>query len=229
MDYKKIHDLIIERAANRNLEGYFEKHHIIPKCIGGTDDKTNLIKLTAREHFIIHKLLCEIHPNESGLVYALFMMCNTKNKNRSYSIGAKEYERTKILYSKRLSEDRKNKPTWNKGIPLSDETKQKMSETLKGRTGTFKDKQHSAESKKLMSEANKGNTYRIGKTHTEESKQRMRERALGRTSPNKNKSLSEEHRLKLSNAAKTRKRRPHTEETKLKIKNSHISRKQSKE
>jgi len=54
MDYKKIHDNIIDMARNRKLEGYTEKHHIIPKCMNGTNDPNNLVKLTAREHFLIH-------------------------------------------------------------------------------------------------------------------------------------------------------------------------------
>ena len=41
MNYQRIHDA----------------HHVIPRCLGGTDDKSNLVELTAREHFIVHKLL----------------------------------------------------------------------------------------------------------------------------------------------------------------------------
>jgi 5-methylcytosine-specific restriction endonuclease McrA len=58
MNYQKIHDSIIERAKNRNLLDYKERHHIIPKCLGGSDNLDNLVDLTAREHFIIHKILC---------------------------------------------------------------------------------------------------------------------------------------------------------------------------
>jgi len=54
MNYKRIHDQIIERAKSRILEGYKERHHIIPKCMGGNNEKDNLVYLTAREHFIIH-------------------------------------------------------------------------------------------------------------------------------------------------------------------------------
>ena len=60
---------IIQQAQSRNYEnkkiatihlGYVESHHIIPKCMGGTNIKTNLIFLTAREHFICHLLLCHM-------------------------------------------------------------------------------------------------------------------------------------------------------------------------
>ena len=57
MDYQKIYDQIIERAKNRQLEGYKEKHHIIPKCVGGTNDKENLVELTAREHFFMSYII----------------------------------------------------------------------------------------------------------------------------------------------------------------------------
>jgi len=70
MNWRKIHDQIINRAKNRLLEGYSERHHITPKCMGGTNDKENLVHLTAKEHFIIHKILVELYPNERGLVYA---------------------------------------------------------------------------------------------------------------------------------------------------------------
>jgi hypothetical protein len=41
--------------------GYTERHHIQPKCLGGTDDHKNLVRLTAREHFVVHHLLTKIH------------------------------------------------------------------------------------------------------------------------------------------------------------------------
>jgi len=209
MNWKKIHDQIINRAKNRLLEGYSERHHIIPKCMGGTNDKKNLVVLTSKEHFIIHKILVELYPNERGLVYAAFMMSNmtnTKNKKlkRQYNICSAEYARLRESYSKVLSMNKKGTTPWNKGIPRTEETKRKMSEALKGRKPTFKGKKHSDEAKRKISEKNKGHKYRVGTTHTEESKQKMRIAALGRTSPNKGKKLSEETKRKLSIAAKNR-------------------------
>ncbi len=55
--YTRIYYSIIDRAKNRVLNGYTEKHHIIPKSIGGSNTKDNLVKLTPREHFICHLLL----------------------------------------------------------------------------------------------------------------------------------------------------------------------------
>ena len=77
MDYRKVYNSLIDRAVGRKKqrigsEGYvyYEKHHIIPRCLGGTNEKSNLIYLTAEEHWIAHLLLVKIHPTVSSLVYA---------------------------------------------------------------------------------------------------------------------------------------------------------------
>ena len=56
---------ILDNARNRIIDNgeSYEIHHIIPKSLGGSDEEDNLIKLTLREHFIVHKLLYE-HYNE---------------------------------------------------------------------------------------------------------------------------------------------------------------------
>ena len=95
MDYKKIHDKIIERAKTRKLEGYGEKHHIIPKCMNGTNEKNNLVKLTAREHFLIHWLLHEIYPENSDLRYAFWSMCRNSDNQQRYKPSSRVYEYAK--------------------------------------------------------------------------------------------------------------------------------------
>ena len=54
MNYKTIYENLIKTRSNQTLlkEEYYENHHILPKCLGGSDDPQNLIKLTAREHFL---------------------------------------------------------------------------------------------------------------------------------------------------------------------------------
>ena len=104
MNWKRVHDQIIERAQNRTLEGYSELHHILPKCLGGNDDKNNLIKLTAREHFIIHKILNILHPEIEGLRYAVWIFV-TFNDNRGIKIGSREYERLRTLFSESASKE----------------------------------------------------------------------------------------------------------------------------
>lgn len=89
MNYQKIYNNIILRAELRKLSGYKEKHHIIPRCIGGSDNPKNVVELTAREHYVAHQLLVKLYPNHSGLLYAARMMTvsgNTqkRSKNRLY-------------------------------------------------------------------------------------------------------------------------------------------------
>ena len=86
MDYKKHYFNLISRSKNRNLEGrYLERHHILPKCLGGTDDSPNIALLTPEEHFTAHLLLIKIYPKEQKLVYAAIMMRPT---NKFHNRGA---------------------------------------------------------------------------------------------------------------------------------------------
>ena len=101
MDYTRIYNQIIERAQNRKLDEYVEKHHIVPKCIGGLDVKENIVKLTAREHFLCHMLLCEIYPQEPKLWYALWLMAIGKKKCKHinlYKFTSREYEIIKLQF-----------------------------------------------------------------------------------------------------------------------------------
>ena len=81
MNYKKIYDNIIEKYGMQEKPSntYTERHHIIPVCIGGTNDKINLVYLNARCHLLVHWLLVRLHPNNYGLVHAFSMMCSMKN------------------------------------------------------------------------------------------------------------------------------------------------------
>lgn len=56
MDYKRIYDTLCSRGQSRPRSGY-DKHHIVPRSHGGTDEKSNLTHLTRREHILAHKLL----------------------------------------------------------------------------------------------------------------------------------------------------------------------------
>ena len=84
MDYKKHYNLLINRAKGRTLEGYSEKHHIIPKCMGGSDSKDNLVRLTAEEHYVAHQLLVKMYPDNDSLVYALRRMSGGKSNRKAY-------------------------------------------------------------------------------------------------------------------------------------------------
>jgi hypothetical protein len=168
MNYQKIYDQIIDRAKNRQLEGYKEKHHILPKCLGGKEDKDNLVELTAREHFLCHRLLCEIYPNETKLIQALWLMTIGKNKHNtlySYSFSSRTYEKVKLEFiktikGKKMSLETKEKiqkikSNMDMSVFYTEEVKKKMSENKKGKTI------HTKESKQKISESKKGKKRNI--------------------------------------------------------------------
>ncbi len=84
MDYELHYSTLIERGQARLLEGYSENHHIIPRCIGGSDDPENLVRLTPEEHYVAHQLLVKMNPGNEKLVYAAVMMGNTRHTNKTY-------------------------------------------------------------------------------------------------------------------------------------------------
>lgn len=95
MNYQKIYNNIVGRGQNRILEGYSEKHHIVPKCMGGTDEVTNLVSLTPEEHYLCHLLLVKIHPKNIRLVKAAMFMVssnnNVKRNNKAYGWLKRQY------------------------------------------------------------------------------------------------------------------------------------------
>lgn len=121
MNYQRIYDQIIDRARSRKLEGYKEKHHIIPKCLQGDNSSDNMVELTAREHFVVHQLLVKIYPNEPKLKSALWFMCNQKGRGRNYKVSSRLYEYAKINHIENLT-----------GTVRSEEVKKKISESKKG-------------------------------------------------------------------------------------------------
>lgn len=93
--YKVWHDKIIAKAKNRTLTGYKEKHHILPRCLGGKDNKENLAVLTAREHFIVHMLLCKFTTGQAKMkmAYAFHAMCSFKNARRYNKVNSRLVEK----------------------------------------------------------------------------------------------------------------------------------------
>lgn len=88
--YFKYYSRIISRAKNRELiDCYVERHHIIPRCMGGNDSPDNIVSLTPEEHFVCHQLLIKMYPDNPKLVYAANMM-TVGNKN-VHRINNKKY------------------------------------------------------------------------------------------------------------------------------------------
>lgn len=84
LNYEKIYNDLINRGKNRILDKYTEFHHIIPKCMGGTDDSNNLVELTPEEHYVAHQLLAKIYPKNNALSKAVLMMTVNRPSNKIY-------------------------------------------------------------------------------------------------------------------------------------------------
>ena len=204
MNYKKIYDAIITKAKNekriKNKECYYEKHHILPKCLGGLNNKDNLVLLKAKEHFLCHWLLHLMYPENNKLLHAFHLMCyGSENQNR-YVPSARVYEYLKLEKSRRMRGDM-NLKYWKgkKRLNLSGENhpfnknpdlKKQVSEKLKNHLVSDETKLKISLANKNQKPWNKGvNTG----------------------------CLSDEHKEKISLANKGKNKRPMSDETKNKI------------
>lgn len=205
---------------------YHERHHIVPKCMGGTNDKENLIDLYAREHFEAHRLLALENPSNKSLIFAWTCMAfPNSGVQKRCELTPKEYEEarkaiSKVLSGRKLSEETKKKLSESKkGSKLSVETKEKLSKSLKGRvlSDEHKNKISIANTGKVFSDEHKANISKAkkGKPLSESEKAariKVGEMNRGRkcseetkakiSAANKGKHISEETRKKMSEVKK---------------------------
>lgn len=67
MNYLRIYYQLVSKAAGRPESVIYEKHHIVPRGLGGPDIPPNIIYLTPKEHVVAHHLLARAYPNEEKL------------------------------------------------------------------------------------------------------------------------------------------------------------------
>lgn len=94
MDYSKHYNNLITKAKNRYLKDYKERHHIIPKSFGGSDEPNNIVELTAREHFVAHWLLARMYGGKMYHAFLLMAAANNYNQHR-YTPSSRAYEEAK--------------------------------------------------------------------------------------------------------------------------------------
>lgn len=191
-----------------------EKHHILPRSLGGEGTDENLVSLTPREHFLCHLLLTKMLEGEAKakMTYALMLM---KSKSRWLDREAT----TKYSY--------KFKSFYNK-IEFTAEHRKKLSAAQLGKKRGPMSEAH----KLKIAKANKGKN--VGKIRSEETKQKLSIAHTGKILGE----YSEEHRTSISDALKGKKKSdqhresisagkfgkkigPHSEETKCKISEAH--------
>lgn len=154
MDYQKHYNLLIQTRQKENrIKGqgiYYESHHIIPKGLGGSNNKDNLVLLTPREHFIAHWLLYRIYKNKAT-ASAFYRMCHNGNKNmKRYIPSARIYEEARLAYIEKNKNKKKHTDYSKKQIGIKN-SKPKPKEY--GKNLSLLMKQGLA---KKISESNKG-------------------------------------------------------------------------
>jgi len=223
MNYEKnYYDYIAYvKTLNRSKDdgNYYERHHIVPRSLGGSNDDDNLVLLTAREHFLAHYLLWKFRPC-SQTAHAFWCMCQWENGNR------------KITSSRLFEEARKAFNVYNR-LPRGPQSEEQVKHRVELNTG----KKRTEETKKKMSakrtayyqnETEEARALRIEKTRqaTKEAMNRPEVRAkvqAGRNSPEVKARMKEKLAAYWADPENHKKHserctgRTHSEETKKKI------------
>lgn len=182
-----INNILETRGRFACGEEYHERHHIIPKSCGGTNDEENLIDLYAHEHFEAHRLLALENPENKSLVFSWYMMSHVKKSGQErYISSAEEYEEAKISYCRAIS---------GKGNPM-------YGVNRSGENNPNYGKSFSEEHRKKLSES------KIGKYCGEKNPNYGNHKLAGKNHPNYGKHASEETKKKQSDKAKERFKNP---------------------
>ncbi len=168
--YNRLIDNALSKNRSKKDDIYYENHHIIPSAFGGKNEKSNMVLLTAKEHYISHYLISKFATHISGAGYhkairGFKMMHTISSSHDTRFINACMYEKLKIKYAdiltgRKLSDKTKEKIRQaNLGKTLSDETKSKISLGLKQYNENNIRKPLSDETKEKIRQANLGKTY----------------------------------------------------------------------
>ena len=114
--YHSLYFSIIENAKHRKIDDYVEKHHIIPKSMGGSNDPSNLVSLTAREHFICHRLLMKITSGKDKVKMCCAANRMTTSIHTDYKISARAYQSIRSEFAKMNSKRFKGKNNPQYGV-----------------------------------------------------------------------------------------------------------------
>lgn len=151
--------IIFNARLQQRVKGdnYFERHHIIPRSLGGNNSKENLVLLSAREHYVCHLLLpkmCIDSKHKGKMVYAFMRLSGPANQySEAHRYTGRLYETMKRAYVKHIS----GKNSYMYGIPKTKKYREKISKTrkelgvAKGKNNPMFGKKHSKESLKKMS------------------------------------------------------------------------------
>jgi len=155
--YTRIYYAIVNNAKARNpLTCYTERHHVIPRSLGGNNAKSNLVDLTAREHFICHWLLTKMIEGKAKkkmwLALSKMLSFSSTHKDNRYVPASRVYQRVREQCS--LMASGKNNHMYGK--THSKEIRKKISDKVRASYARNPIREHSEETKLKISKANKG-------------------------------------------------------------------------
>lgn len=132
--YTKWYFSIVNNAKENPRSGYTERHHIIPKSLGGPDYDDNLVNLTAREHFICHLLLQKMteSSDKDKMIAAVWGMVIRNTLKMNFT--SRTYETLRKAHAESVGRLNKGKIPWNKGKKIgahSEERRKKISQSVK--------------------------------------------------------------------------------------------------
>lgn len=220
--YLNVYINIIERALLRvrDESTYYEKHHILPKCMCDDNkqkrDKINLVYLTAKEHYIAHILLWKA-TNDSLLAYSVktFIMSNKRvlrgNMRFNSNLFARAREESRIYNSKNAKEWMSKKGHPRTGAKLSDDTKNKIKSSLIGTNQSDDTKEKISSTLKQKYSTGEINAPNKGRVWDNEYKQKMSEtcsKVIKSDEWNKKNSLSNMGRIHIANTITKKRKRP---------------------
>lgn len=191
---------LIEAARLRGPAGYVEWHHIIPRCIGGGDEKENLVQLTAREHYVAHRLLTRFTSGstkakmESAYRFMFWRMSGKRTSREVARVRQENADATRKRMTGRVvaEETRIKIGNANRGKVVTAETRAKIVAANVGR-------KHRPESKELISQASRGEgNGMFGRLHTQAAKDAVSKANKGRPAANKGIPMSPEQKAALS-------------------------------
>lgn len=175
MDYTKIYNDLITSRSKLIRDVYLEKHHILPRSLGGNDNRENIIKLTPKEHYFAHLLLAKIH---GGKMYAALRFMSEPNSKsaKGFIVSSRSYDRARRLYVEYCKVSRSGKLNGNFKKKWSESAREKSSKRMKGKYGDDKNPM-------------------FGKKLTEEHKSKISQAVLGKR---KGVSFSDKHKENIS-------------------------------
>jgi len=144
--YTRWYYAIVANAQSRITSDYTEKHHIVPKSLGGSNSSENLVALTAREHFVCHWLLTKMvdHKKHRYQMWNAFscMLYRENPRQERYKVTSKIFENIKKEGAKvksiKFSGD--NNPMFGK--THSEDAKAKIRKTHVGRKKTDQERRN---------------------------------------------------------------------------------------